>query len=269
MSAESLTIRMTGDAGTIPAESLASALSRMVGLLRAIEGQMPRRCRIDKGWQIVDVSHGSPFAVEIKGMSSQSEEASAAVIGACLDGLVLLDNGANGLPSYYDRNALEAARDFVSVLGDGVSDLALLAPGRPTLRPSQRIAATASQLLPREHEELGTIQGQVETLRMHTGHLFTIWDVVTGAAVQCTTDPDGLAVAHRAWGQRVRVFGRITYSVDNEPQSMIVEQIRILPPEAEIRSAEDFKPVKVRDGKTTDEHVEVWWHGKRPNSVGQ
>lgn len=268
MTAEGLTIRMTGKAEVIPAKSFIDALERMVTLLRAVEEQMPKTYRVNRGWHVVHVSHASPFAVEIRGVSSQNDDAGHAVINACLDGLEMLNSEAYDRPDYYDRDALAAAHGFVGVLDDGVLDISLTTHGRPPVQPTQRIAVAVNRLLPRQHDEIGTIQGRVETLRMHRGYVFHIWDVVTGAAVECTTDAVGLAVAYEAWGRRVKVFGRITYSVDNQPQKIAVEDIEPLPADDDIPCVRELGPFNIRDGKTAAEHAEEWWHGSQPNSVG-
>jgi hypothetical protein len=56
---------------------------------------------------------------------------------------------------------------------------------------------------------LGSIEGTVQTLQRREGYIFTLYDSLLDRPVRCYLHPDQEKLMREAWGQRVRVTGRI------------------------------------------------------------
>lgn len=106
---------------------------------------------------------------------------------------------------------------------------------------SQRIAASADRLLPKEHDELGGFEGNLETLTVHGRTQFAIWDVVTGVRIECNIEPSEIATAQENFNKRVYVSGKIRYGRDGRPKSIAVDGVKDLRAKEDLPQARDLE----------------------------
>ncbi len=266
MTGRGLRIDIEGRQENIPVFSFVRVLRDSIDLFVSLGNNMPADQRVKGEWELVDVSHSSPLAVEIS-PPAEYEEAGRRIVDTGLEGMKSLERGERP-PEYFDREALELAKSIVAVLDNGVARISYRAPWRDKpVTPTQRVAAFVDEIIPRQRYELGSCQGRVETLQMHTRHSFAIWDEVTHARVECQTDADGLEQAHEAWGKRVRVYGRIRYTKEGLPKNIEVENINILPEPHEI-DASELPKMNIRGSLSIDQHTRRWWDGDQESSMG-
>jgi hypothetical protein len=146
---------------------------------------------------------------------------------------------------------LENARDIVSVLSDGVSQITL-SSGSEIVSPTQRVAATVDYLIAPAYEDYGTLEGRLETLSVHRKTRFNIYDPLTGQPISCSFRTDKLEEAHAAFNKRVAISGSIKYGRIGNPVSIQVDNIRVL--EGGVRTSE-FRDTDLTGGIDSGTYV--------------
>ena len=255
MDQDRLTIRMTGKGEFISLASFLSVAESTLELLKDIDASISGSRRGSVEWRIADVSLNSPLTLTVFADTQNGTNAGREVIEVCTYGLRQVERSADVIPAYFSNEALEHAKKIVAPLNDDVERVALIGPSGDTVTPSQRLAANVDDLLPKEHDELGSVEGKLETLSIHGGTTFAIWEVLTGARVECRFPPEMLDEAHAAFRHRVSVSGRIRYSRTGRPLSIRVEHIRILRSSSELPQARDLEGIDITGGIDPAEYV--------------
>jgi len=250
-----LTIRIAGTGERVPIGSFLKVLHNALSILQDVHAAASGQTEGALDWQIADVRMGSPVYVTISAGNARRAEAPRQVIGAFLEGLRGLEERGDRIPAHFSERSLVWAKELVSVLNDDVAQISFIANGRPPVAPSQHLAANVDRLLPREHEELGTLVGRVETLSIHDKPAFAIWDVLTGARIECPIPPERMQAVHQLFGKRVAVSGRVRYARDGKPTKITVEQIRPLRDHDELIPVRELPRINITDGVDPSEYV--------------
>jgi hypothetical protein len=238
MSSDGLTVRLIGAIDFLSVDSLVLVLDNIAEILRDVESAVSEsRPVID--WHIAAISFSSPLAVTLS-PTADPQGYARETITASIAGLRQIERSSETRPMYFSINALERAKKLVSVLNRDVARLIVVPSEGDAVTVSQRVAANVDALLPPPHEELGSVEGTLETLSIHEGNLFAIWDSVTGKRVECHISPEMLTEAHAAFGKRVSVSGRIRYSGLGRPASIRVEEIYVFPSRSELPQFADL-----------------------------
>jgi hypothetical protein len=151
--------------------------------------------------------------------------------------------------------SLQKAKELVSVLNDGIQRIALGTPWEDPVVPTQHLAANADALLPKPHEEHGSMEGRLETLSVHGGSTFAIWDAMSGQRIECHFPSTMLPEAQEAFNRRVLVSGIIRYSSEGRAKSIIVEKLRPLRGQEELPQIDAIQPINITDGTDSAEYV--------------
>jgi hypothetical protein len=118
------------------------------------------------------------------------------------------------------------------------------APGEESVSPTLRSAALIDEFFGRRaacHLSNTTVEGSLETVTIHGGEAFDVFDQLTGTRVRCML-PDGqISEAVNALGKRVAVSGRAKFSDKGRPVSIEVESIRVLRTKSALPAASDFE----------------------------
>ena len=169
-----------------------------------------------------------------------------------------IEHGAGHIPQHFNPHTLEIAKQIPSVLADGVARVAISSPDSPdsgVATVSQHLAANAASLMPKEHDELGTIRGKLERLDTHGAYTFSVWDAVTGHKVDCVFPEDRYEEVLGLVRRRVDVSGRIRYTGAGLPYRVIVEEIRELPDHYSISELLNGPPMNLTGGLEEAEYV--------------
>lgn len=94
----------------------------------------------------------------------------------------------------------------------------------PAGGPEERTARS----LPSAHRATGSVEGRLEALTIHGRNSFTVFDTLTGHAVECRCDRETLDRAAAHLGKRLLVKGEIHYGADDKPKWVEVEWFRLL-----------------------------------------
>lgn len=238
--------------GPVRASLFVTALGELLEALADIDGSIAPTADAAASWTIARLSMGSPVVVELTAQDERLADRSGRCATTLAEAVRSFGNGAPALPSSLPPRALEHAAKLLGVLGGDISVMKLRANSEQWVTVTAESAREARRLLGRSSRtEYGTIEGRIETLSIRGRRAFFVWDVVSGHRVECGLGSDSedlLGEAHRAFGKRVAVSGRIRYRGPNEPDSVAVDEIQVLREADDLPRVSSYPPIDVTGG---------------------
>jgi hypothetical protein len=255
MLAEQLTIRVESTGEFVDLDHFVSVVENTLAILANIEVSIGQYSRRKVHWRISSVSLNSPLMVTVfPDVGEEEPNLGRELITTYTHGLRLIEEQDDIRPSHFSDTSLEAAKKLVAPLNSGMRRVTFLTTLDDPVSPTQRAAANVDSLLPKEHTELGTIEGNLESISIHKERVFAIWEVFSNIRVECRFLADQLEEAKEALSQRVAVTGTIRYDRRGRPVSIShITRIRVLRPQNELPQARDLEGVPVLAGGPEDE----------------
>ncbi len=164
--------------------------------------------------------------------------ASAASVGSIFSsieaGLSALEREAEE-PENFPPRALEGVRDLakISIGAEGDIGVRVWVDKRPHSLSAHSIA-NIDDILKAGFEEHGAVSGRIETVSEHGNAKFVIFQPLNSNPVQCVVPQERLADALKSFGKRAEVYGLVRYGKDGRPKRIKVEDITILPDDANL-----------------------------------
>ncbi len=218
-----ITIKVRARDDLVPVDSLIKIVSNTLSILRSLDRSVRMHERAAQ-WKISAASLQSPLSLTLSSDAPQSDFVAREYMGT----LDAIDKSSDIPKESISQSILEHAKDLVSVLNDGVSQISFSTPIYAAIHPTQRVAANVDYLIAPAYEDYSTIEGKIETLSVHGRTLFRIYDEITGHSIVCFFKEDKLSEAHGLFNQRVSVSGLAKYNRIGRPVSIRVEHIRKL-----------------------------------------
>jgi len=241
MTHKTLTMRLTGAENIITPDCLIEALNDSVRALRDISRSASDSSLPPARWRLERIKMDSPLELTLSEIVPASGPGPVDTVELYLRGIRYL-NTSGEWPSAFSEETLRLAKRLAGLLNNGLSKIELWAPDEEVVQPTQHIAAHVDALLKR-HIEFGSIEGRLELISVHKQDTVKVWDVRSGAPVECHVSGPQLDEAKECLGRRVVIRGRIQYEV-HRPQAILdVIDIRQLHAEEELPRAEDIAPV--------------------------
>lgn len=241
---QKFTILVEGRDGGVPAERLVDVLDKALAVLRDLDARSSEDGKAGIHWNIIKATTNSPLTLTLEAhVPAKRRDTSRAVVKSYMRGMRKLESG-KGVPSDFGDDTLKEARGLLGLLDRGVSRMEFSAPGEEKVVPTLRSAALIDEFFGRHaayHLADTTVEGSLETVTIHGGEAFDVFDQLTGTRMRCIL-PDGqINEAVSALGKRVAVSGRAKFSDKGRPISIEVESIRVLRDKKDLPSASDFE----------------------------
>jgi hypothetical protein len=241
---QKITILVEGRDGGVPAERFAEAVTRWLSIVSKIESKNSEDGKSGIHWHIIRATTNSPLTLTLEAqVPGKRRDTSKAVVKSYMRGMRKLESGS-GVPSDFGDDTLKEARALLGLLDRGVSRIEFAAPGEEKITPTLRSAAMIDEFFGRRaayHLADTTVEGSLETVTIHGGEAFDIFDQLTGTRVRCVLPEGKLNEAVGALGKRVGVSGRAKFSDKGRPISIEVDSIRVLRDKVDLPSASDFE----------------------------
>jgi hypothetical protein len=90
------------------------------------------------------------------------------------------------------------------------------------------------------YTSVGSIEGKLEGVNIHQNPRCSVYEDLSGRAIECRFELHQFPQIKDALGARVSVFGLITYRPDHQPKSIRMEHLRVLRPESELPDVDDI-----------------------------
>lgn len=248
MPPEQLTIRVESATEFVDLDQFISVVENTLNALAAIETSVGHHSKRRVHWRISHVSLNSPLVLTVFPEAEDEPALGREVVSAYTRGLRQIEQSDGARPPYFTDEALEATKRLVSNLNAGIQRITFVGTDDAPVSPTQRTAANVDALLPKQHVELGTIDGRLESISIHKERVFGIWEAFSDLRVECRFSPDQLEDARQALSQRVAVTGTIRYDRRGRPVSISrITQIRVLRPQGLLPQAKDLEGIPVTE----------------------
>jgi hypothetical protein len=242
MAAKRIGLSLGGDA--IPIETFIAAARSLRELLSELDISISGSRNLE--WVISDLSVGSAnLAVSPLLLTKNSLDCGTEIIASALTGIALIEKQAEW-PEHFTDEALLKAREIVCLINGHVEKIAVF--GNPGQGQTQRIpitqhtAANVDQLIGTNTFALGSVEGTLETLSIHGGASFNIYDLITLRRVRCLCDRETLdELSSDRLGQHLLVEGEVKYNFQGFPISIKVAKYRIFDPKKKLPQPKDIR----------------------------
>jgi hypothetical protein len=259
-----ISVTIAGKADRMDADATIATLRDWLDTLKEIDKEVSGTDSGSIEWRLVAASTSSPLTVTLQPEARLAGDFGPQVVRTYMDGIESLRRGKAPPREFSDR-AVSALRRLADRLRDGIGHVTFESSDR-ALPISAELISTLDRLVssrsepvappPREfaHEEIGEIEGDVETLASHTSTYFNLWEILTSRRVKCSFPESLTEQVREAWRKRAVASGLIQYGSDGRPQSMVVDSLRLKTPRSLLP---DFKDVgiDITGGVESSEYV--------------
>ena len=226
----------------IPLWAFLDAAGKFSDLLSELDVAVSGSRNLD--WSIIDLSVGSAnLAVEPTLKQEDGIDYGDMIISSALSGLERIEQEAKR-PEHFTDEALKKAKELVRIINGKVEHIAVFgkAEGATTQRipVTQRMAVHIDQLIGTNSVAIGSVEGVLETLTVHKGPEFAIYDVIAARRIRCICDRDTLNQLLTHLEERLSVKGEVRFNIHGEPTSVKVESFRPLG-DRELPQAKDIR----------------------------
>lgn len=254
MATRRIGITLSGD--MIPLSLFLEASRGLNALLSEIDVAISGSRNLE--WTIENLSIGSAnLAVTPSLLHEDSIDQSALVISSALLGMEKIEKGGQW-PEHFTETALLKAKEIVSIINGKVERVALFGnagEGSVRVRVTQRVAANVDQLVGTSTTARGALEGTLETITIHGGAAFNIYDVITARRIRCMCDRRTLneLTSPEVIGKRILVDGEIRFNLHGQPVSIKVAEHRLLRDRKDLPQAKDIRGLFSKHKVDTEE----------------
>jgi hypothetical protein len=253
-----LILNVKGMLGTISLQSFLTVIDSSFGILKELDSVISRQRYGSLDWIIDRVSTDS-IGIEIESRARDPKmDCGIKVAEVYYDGIEIIRR--EGItPPYFSDNCLRLVGRMAKVLrGDGAKALEVLDPIRgKSTEFNEGIVGTTSELVGYGYKSFGSVEGTLEMISIHRPPRFNVYHSVSLHAVRCNLREEDVERVRDALGRRVIISGVVSYNRKDEPKSVMVEELEILPKEEELPTIEQFvgsDPNYIGD-MTTEEYI--------------
>lgn len=236
-----LILTVKGMPGTIYLDSFLMVINNSFLILKDLDSAISLQPRGSLDWIIADIHVGS-LGVEIQSKPRDpTRDYGAKVAETYLDGIdIIHEEGVT--PPYFSDSSLRLLQKVARALGrNGADALEVYDPAREkTTEIDAEIEITASQLRGSRYKSFGSVEGTLEMISIHREPRFNVYHAISLRAVKCSLPDEMRKTVASALGRRVIASGLMSYNAKDEPITIVVEELKIIPTEDALPSIEEF-----------------------------
>lgn len=255
----SVKLRIEGQEEILNPTTFLNAVKYFWGMLRDLDSAVTQGQSNAVAWEIEALSKSSPALIAFRGRSHTDAENLVRIEQTCMRGLVQLSKGER-LPHYSDsaiRNALRLARLHNLKRRDGLrliqvfSDTQQIELGPHTVKGIESLTNVT-------YESIGSVVGNLDSISVHRGNEFRVWEEQEAHAVTCRFPSDLLEQAKQALGSRVLVYGDVKSNSRGQRMSVMVHGIEPYPRDFDLPSIEQMSGIidNFTNGLSIGEYIE-------------
>ncbi len=232
-------LKLSGYEANIPARAFVTAINSFLKLLQDLDAAISNDKRGTIEWEIAALSKQSPAQIGYVGKSHLADRSNVKQVGYdCVRGLQMLARSADRIPTYSDSAiyrthtlARLTRRDLSLINVEADDDEATV---------TQSVEENINTLTKETAQEEGSIVGRLESINVHRGNEFRVWDDNTKKPVTCRFPNDLFDKAREALKQRVMIVGMTKINKLGNIISVSVTDIEKYPSDSELPTIEDM-----------------------------
>lgn len=242
--AEPIFIKVAGHQSILTPKTLVDAIKYFWEFLRYLDYAISGDPRGTVYWQIDHLSKGSPANISFRGQSRLVEKDFISEIETeCIDGVNTINELGETKSSYSEaaiNRVLKLAKlHTIKEPRDRVDEIKISTNGRLAdvgIITGQRI----TELRFARYYSEGSVVGNLDSITVHHGHEFRVWEEISGRPVACRFSGEKLEEIKKALGKRVLVFGQVQANDKGQVTSINIEGIESYPDESELPTIEEM-----------------------------
>lgn len=229
MSLEPISLKLQGRGGWLRPGSVLVAVRAFWGMLRQLDITVSGRARGSMEWEISAMKKSGPAEIVfISHLRTPPKDYSYEIRKAAIDGVHTVSHSSER-PHWFSDPALEKLK-VLAELHSCMDEIAVIVDGK-----EERLEAAAAEKIGgisgQRYETLSSIVGVLESISVNRGMRLRVCSEITGQRVTCRVHSvNVLAEAKHYLGQRVMVFGQLTFNSLDEPILMRVSGIEACEP---------------------------------------
>ena len=233
---------------SVDLSKLGPALDEFAILLKEVDRSLSGRQSVD--WPIERLEKSSAL-VEVTPTHRGDDmfDSGPSIITACIDGLESLMNEPVR-PAHFSDRALNSAKKLALMAED---EAAVILVGNVENEQTRRVSvapplvANVDEIIGVVGHARGALEGRLETLTMHGGLGFTIYDPPQTRGIRCDCSGSMAEQLKDNWGARVLVYGNIGYNKAGDPISIRVESVECFKERDRLPQVEDIEGLLADD----------------------
>jgi len=260
--AEAIYLSLEGHQELLDPDRFTKAIRYFLGILRDLDAAISQNPKGTVSWGIHALSKGSPAVVAFRGQPLLVDrDYTPDIESECVEGLNRITTTGERSRRYSDATVFKIVRlarlqigppserlDSIRVSLDG--EKAVLSPSTLT---------NAQSLVEPRYESIGSLVGSLDSITVHSGNEFRVWNEVTGFAVRCRFSSEMMSQVKDLLGRRVVVHGSIRSNERGQPTSVEVKDFETYPEESELPAIEEMSGLvdDFTDGMPLKDYLEA------------
>lgn len=238
---DSINLKLEGRDEVLTPGTFVNALRYFWGMLRDLDSAVSKDERGSIDWEIESLSKNSPAVVKFTGRSLTNAHNLPRIEHACVNGLRQLSEGRR-LPDFSDAAVTKALhlaklksyrrRDALSAI-QVYTDTDEVDVGPHTVEGIRTLTTI-------RYEAAGSIVGNLDSITVHRGSEFRVWEELEERPVTCRFTSELLEEVKNALGRRVLVYGNIRSNFRGQPTVISVQGFEYYPEDSELPTIEQM-----------------------------
>ncbi|MFQ5903506.1 MAG: hypothetical protein ACE5JO_07440 [Candidatus Binatia bacterium] len=254
MPASEIIITVQGESEEVPARGFVEAVSNSLEVLSELDSAISQKRAGTLRWIIGSLKYESPAVVTLRAVPVSDEvDVGAEVAQSYVHGLEILQGGKS-LPPMFSETALNAVKRLGRIR-EGVKTIKIQ-HRKEVIQITERLAVNIDDLISRTSESVGSFEGTLEMVTIHSQKYFRVYEPVHGRGIVCYFPPDLLEVVKSSLGDRVAVSGRLRSDRLGKPETITVTDLRVLPEEERLPRPSELRGLV--KGMTAGEKAEEY-----------
>lgn len=255
----SINLKIEGQDEVLNPTTFINAVRYFWGMLQDLDSAVSQGQKGSIDWEIESLSKNSPALVAFKGRSLTDEDRLLQIERNCVSGLIHLSKGER-LPHYSDsaiRNVLRLSKLHNQNRRNGLSRIQVFNDTDHVELGPQTVQGIES-LIDVTYESIGSVVGNLDSISVHRGNEFRVWEELEARPVTCRFPPELLEQAKQSLGSRVLVYGDVKSNSRGQRMSVIVQGIDPYPADIGLPTIEQMSGIigDFTNGLSLGEYIE-------------
>ena len=218
-----------GEGQPVELPYLVGAMGNFLGLLRELDSAVANKKKGQLRWKVTTLKDTPSPLVGVTPMLQRTamHDISAQVEREVIYGVqTLTDRGERSkLLSDAALTRVERIASTAPVIGESAIYTETSGPLRLSTRINVKTLSQVRELTSPKSASFGSIVGNLDSISVHKGREFRVWDENVGTPVRCSFAPVHEAAAKDLLGKRVIASGMVQSDQNGQPLSMRVETL--------------------------------------------